>query len=357
MSDNVVEAARVPPSHARMSPWRMWRTALVVCRLELEQMRRCLLLPWLLAGWAVICLAALIPALAAEGDIPRGPWVFSVLAYAALTASIATGSVCAVLGAFRERNTDGLTVLRSTNTVGFSLVVGKLLAAACMAIAWSLVPLVLSVVTLFMGVSPLRLGGLLIVCALFGVTSSALGLGLAQSFSSPRSSAAVALAVITLLNLGTLAAYRATMPLVTSPQRLESYWQIGPQQPCVLRLITEQVQATNDNWWLMLPSPYVAAADILSGQREAAASGAGQDLLLRTQQNVREARTGPSHVIDNCNDGLIQAKTVIKAPNWPYTVLINAGLALLGVFLSVRAFSTPRTGPGQSRCARSADAG
>lgn len=348
MSGSALGAARVPPSHARMSTWRIGQNAIVLYRLELEHLRRSPAIPWLFGGWAVICLGVLVLPLVL-GDGPQGPWVFSLLGFAAVTASVTTGSLHSALTAFRDRSTGGLTILRSTHTVPSSLLLGRLMAAVCLATVWSLVPSVLAVVTLFMGVSPVRLGGLVLVCVVFAVTSSALSLGLALAFSRPRRALAVALAAVAALSLGSVGAYRATLPLVTSAQRVESYWQIGPGQPCIFRLTTVEAEATNHTWWLMLASPYVGAADILSGGRDAALAGASRDLLLRTQTNVRDARTGPAGLLDQCDDGVHQPKTLVKAPNWPYTVLVNVALALLGVFWSIRALSTPSPAFSRSR--------
>lgn len=336
-----IEAARVPPSHARLSVWRVWASARAVAHLELEQARRSRAHWMLLAGWAVAHLIALVVLLLTVPGA-RGPRIFSVFACMAVTGAIGAGPVHAVVQAIRERGTRARDLLRATGTVAWSVVLGKLLATIAVSAVWFAVPLMFAMVPMAMEVSPLRWLGLVIVCLVFATLTAATVLGLAHSFASPRAGAVVAALVVLLVSLGSLGLYRLSIPLVTGPERIQTYWQYEAGQPCIFRMDTVELSATNQTWWLTLPSPYVAAADILSGGREQTAAGADRDFLVRGQNEVRDARTGTPTFVDRCDDGKQEGRHLIKAPNWPYTVLINLGLALAGVMLAFRAFGTPR---------------
>ncbi|MGZ4625197.1 MAG: ABC transporter permease [Kineosporiaceae bacterium] len=302
----------------REGAWRVgWRGARTVAVLELRQRVRSTRWLVVLAVW-VAALAALtflirhaVYSTLEQGSLPGeaatpagarhhaaatlfGIVVFLVLSLGGLVAPALTAT--SVNG---DRAAGVLAALQTTMLTPAEIALGKLAAAWVTALALLVTASPFILWAFVDGGTPAgRLLTTLGVLALTLLVVCAIGLGWSAVTTRTSSSTVLTYLSVVFLGLGLPIVFALTLPLVDERDLVQVNGNPGGGACRVFADTRDQLH-TERSWWLLAPNPYVVVAD--AAPRAAPMPHVGiDDPLTAIRDGVREARLGPSKVIDEC---------------------------------------------------------
>ena len=343
-----------------------------VASLELRQRVRTSRWPIVMALW--VLLIGLVSALTwyAVHDLPRdrGSTLYDVVLFFVLGLGLLVVPSLTATSVNGDREHGVLATLQTTLLTPADIVLGKLVAALVMALAFLVAAGPFLVWAWIAGGVPIgRL--LLAVLVMVVVLGVVCGLGLLFSSLTARTVTSVVLTYLTVAALvfGTLIAFALSIPMVSTVESVryrgvpESALAVKvdpqgnpvqPQEPtaadCVVGHRNERVFHSERTWWLLALNPFVVVADAAPVRKPMTAMGF--EPLQQISDGARMARLGPvpaSTVRNECwpefqqsgqnpddpSNAVQRARLAAVHPVWPwgfaFLLAVGAGATLLGV--------------------------
>ena len=337
----------------RLSPWGV-RT---VAWLELRRLMRARrwVVAWVL--WTVlvtgvcglVVLSVLTFAESPSGTDPSaGAAAFGAVVLIVLSFGLLVAPGLAATSINGDRREGNLATLQATLLSPAEIAVGKLLAAwaGTLALVAGAVP---SLVIAFAlgGTDVARLSVVLLLVAVSLAVVTAFGLGLSALLTKPVAAVVVSyvvafcLAVVAPLMVPLLSVVVQEEAVVTYTEPT-TYDVSGRPEDCRTVERTETVARTDRVWWLLAASPYVVVADAAPAPSDRLTRDA--DVLRGLGDVAREARLGPSAVVDYCTDVDELDRAEERAalpPVWPWGMAFYVLLTVGATAVAVLRLRTP----------------
>jgi ABC-type transport system involved in multi-copper enzyme maturation permease subunit len=348
-----------------------WHGIRTVAVLELRQRVRTSRWPIVLLLWLVAI--ALVSTLAfyatRDPDLRSGQAMYDIVMFFVLGLAMLIVPSLTATSVNGDREHGVLATLQTTLLTHWDLILGKLLAAWAIAVAFLASALPFLVWAWFEGgVSAGRIVLSLVVLVLVLAAICAVGLMFSTLTARPVASAVLTYLTMGALVFGTLIGFGLSVFLVNGQEQQKVYgipenWfethrpQIDPSNPnltqdqidqlqkglqptradCVQFTRTTNVVHTERIWWMLPLNPFVVVADAAPSELRTKGDpyAAGFTPMRWISLGARAARNGPDEVSDECTvqttyDSQVQDPTADRAlsssPVWPY----GLGFLLLG---------------------------
>ena len=337
----------------RLSPWGVRTVAWLELR-RLMRARRWVVawVLWTLLVTGVCGLVVLSVLTFADGsagtDPSAGTVAFGSVVLVVLSFGLLVAPGLAATSINGDRREGNLATLQATLLSPAEIAVGKLLAAwaGTLALVAGAVP---SLVIAFAlgGTDVVRLAVVLLLVVVSLAVVTAFGLGLSALLAKPVAAVVVSyvvafcLAVVAPLLVPLLSVLVQEEAVVTYTEPT-TYDASGRPEDCRTVERTETVARTDQVWWLLAASPYVVVADAVPLLSDSRARDA--DLLRGLGDVAREARLGPSPVVDFCTDLDELARAEERAslpPVWPWGMAFYLLLTVVATAVAVRRLRIP----------------
>ncbi|MDO4244188.1 MAG: ABC transporter permease [Actinomyces sp.] len=336
------------------------RTVMV---LELRQRVRSTRWQIMLVIWGVVltivCSGLSLLGFALGTTTPEtSPFIYDLLVCFILGIGLAVAPTLSATSINGDRADATLALLQATALRPVEIAVGKLAAAWAAAMAFLGVALpFLVILTLLRGASwAALLAHLLILVVSLGAVCG-VGLGFSAVCARTSSSAVLTYLVVAALTIGTPLLTTISAFVVTTPQteivyEIEDYSDSHPTCTTTPIETTRHVQRPDLVWWMLLPNPFIAMADV-SGRAPFPVEDSDEystlSLLSSVGQLIDEMRTPqPSTVvIDRCDESDDGKTSNEEWENIEHLVFWPAGLGFLlllgggGTAIATRRLQTP----------------
>ncbi|QHC66113.1 ABC transporter permease [Rathayibacter sp. VKM Ac-2759] len=276
-----------------------------------------------------------------------GGWIYSILMYfVLLLGSLVTPALSgtAING---DRDAGTLATTQVTLVTTGQLVIGKLVSAWLVALAFlaSTVPFLL-IAVLVGGVSPVSaVVSVLVLSVQLGVVA-AIGVGLSGILDRPLMSVVTTYLVVAALSVGSLISFGLLTAVTTTTQRTVFLGAtVGDEGYCGQDYET-QVARPDRYWGLLAVNPFVVLADAVPA--EFGEYGEPEDLFGGISLLVRQAQVAPQDVVEiDCSD-YSSSQTLTPAevfdetlPSWFVGLALQVVLAVALILRAIRRTATP----------------